>query len=97
MISDQPMALIQLDRLSSNFQDGCRCGSTRSGATCGLSRNLGPPSVRGTTLAWNELFTRYLRAGDVVILTRDPQTLGLMPRFIAKLERDGLLDYRGRR
>ena len=71
LITDSPVALIQLNALSRNLANGCPHWVDVTGRTYGVDA---PPSdrflSRSTTPRWQRDLRRYLLSGDAVIVVR---------------------------
>lgn len=95
LMTDGPMAQIQLNTLSRSFQNRCPDWMDPIGRRL-RHRRLFPVAEPGSEAAWSRLYTAYLTSGDAVILTRPPEEMGLAPDFLAQLERGGVIAREGR-
>jgi hypothetical protein len=71
VMTDSPMALIELDALSRDFAHGCRNWVDVTGRTYDVDASTGSrPTPRVDNTRWQRDLQRYLLSGDAVILTR---------------------------
>lgn len=71
VMSDTPMAEIELDVLSRDLSDGCRAWVDVTGRTYGPDRGTGPAAGdRFTNRRWQRDLRAYLLSGDAVIVDR---------------------------
>ncbi|MDU0315629.1 hypothetical protein RKE38_18165 [Phycicoccus sp. M110.8] len=91
VMSDAPMALIELDALSRGLAAGCPNWVDVTGRTYGPDRASGP---RATNARWQTELTQYLRSGDAVTIFRRGGT-GVSPSTQAAISRDGVLAHAG--
>jgi uncharacterized membrane protein len=88
VMSDSPMALIELDALSRGLSAGCPDWIDDTGPTYGRDRSS---HKRTHNQRWQRDATRYLRAGGAVILLRGKRS-GLDRHTRHEITRNGLLD-----
>jgi hypothetical protein len=87
VMSDSPMALIELNALSRGLAAGCPNWIDVTGRTYGPNKSDQP---RSENTGWQRDLTRYLRSGDAVIIMRRRNT-GISRETLAALTRDGVL------
>jgi alpha-1,2-mannosyltransferase len=90
VVSDSPMALIELNALSRSFAPGCRDWVDVVGRTYGADRSN---ATRPNNPAWQRDLTDYLLSGDAFIVIR-PST-GLSRATRAKLVRRAVIARAG--
>ncbi len=74
VISDSPMALIELDSLSRGMTNGCQNWVDVTGYTFGIPGLHGNHDDRPTNATWQGALQRYLLSGDAVVLVRAYRT-----------------------
>lgn len=94
VLSDTPMALIELDVLSRDLADGCRNWVDVTGRTYGADRSAGGQTDRSKNTRWQHDLTKYLRSGEALIVARRAAT-GISRRTQQQLSRDGVLAHAG--
>ncbi|MGN6608622.1 MAG: hypothetical protein ACTHMS_16630 [Jatrophihabitans sp.] len=95
VMSDSPMALIELDVLTSDLEHGCRNWVDVTGRTYGPDApRPGGPTARSQNQRWQDDLVRYLRSGDAVIIWRGGAD-GLTAASWHALTRDGVLEHAG--
>jgi hypothetical protein len=92
VMSDSPMALIELNALSRGLAAGCPDWIDDTGVTYGADQAGG---TRSHDPLWQRAATHYLRSGGAVILFRAPRAAGLDLRTRRKITENGLLDAAG--
>lgn len=90
VISDSPLALIDMNVLSPEFHRGCADIVDIVGLHMDLLRGH-PRADPAVTRQWNADMLAYLRSGDAVVLVRKPRALELWNVTMRKIERDGLV------
>jgi hypothetical protein len=92
VMSDSPMALIELNALSRGLAAGCPDWIDDTGVTYGADQAGG---TRSHDRRWQRAATHYLRSGGAVILFRGPRAAGLDPHTRREITENGLLDAAG--
>ncbi len=82
VMTDSPIAQIELNALSRGLANGCRNWVDVTGLTYGPDRGQYPGQPRVDNARWQRDLLRYLRSGDAVILVR-AGTRGHPPRRCA--------------
>ena len=91
--ADDPIALVELDRLSADLRSGCRVPDDASGVTFDSLHRSGPGDERTQRLhnpAWHRYLYRYLTRADAFVIVR-PFHDGLTPAVQRKYDRFALL------
>lgn len=91
--ADDPIALVELDRLSSDLREGCRVPDDASGITFDSLHRPGPGDERTQRLhnpAWHRYLYRYLTRASAFVIVR-PFHDGLTPAIQRKYEQFPLL------
>ena len=91
VMTDSPMAQIELDALSRSFADGCPNWVDVTGRTYGADRSSQP---RTRNPRWQRDAAAYLRSGGAVIIIRAHNT-GLTAATYRVIHRDGVLSSAG--
>jgi hypothetical protein len=91
VMSDSPMALIELNSLSRGLAAGCPDWIDDTGPTYGQDRANG---LRSQDRRWQHAATHYLRAGGAVILLRS-RASGFDRHTRREITRNGVLDEAG--
>jgi len=95
VMSDSPMALIELDALARSFRPGCRNWVDVTGDRYEIDR-LHRHAPRGANyMQYNRDMLAYLSTGDALIFMHDPKMIGLGESTIYQLERGGVLATAG--
>jgi alpha-1,2-mannosyltransferase len=103
VMADDPQAMIQMNRLTSDFKAGCVVPVDVSGITYDRLRRVGPPGThlgRAANLAWQQYLHDYLFSGTSFVVLRAPADAlarpfrGMIYRSPV-LARDGHLVLRG--
>ena len=92
--SDSPMALIELDALSRDYQDGCRVWVDVTGQTYAphfaAFNAHGSPLPRRANPRWQNDLRSYLMSGNAIVIIR-PAGTGLSTTTTAAIEKGGIL------
>lgn len=73
VVSDEPAALILMNRLSKDLQDGCSVDVDVTGLTYGKYRLVGPGNTmisRSRNIRWQHYLVQYLRSGSTFVVAR---------------------------
>ena len=91
VMSDSPMALIEMDTLTRDLDRGCANLVDVTGLRYDLWRRDGYGGSRAVDAAWNRAMVGYLRSGNALIFMRSPTSLLLTPATQATVESGGLI------
>ena len=91
VMSDSPMALIDINSLSRGLSDGCPNLVDVVGLHYDLYRRYHGIGIGTVTAIWNADMISYLRAGDATIFMRPPAIINLTAATSAAVERNGLV------
>lgn len=94
VMSDSPMALIELNVLSHDFEDGCPNWVDVTGRTYDVDRATSPQMDRFVNQPWQLALRRYLSDGAVAVLIRSHST-GLDHTTKQYLDRYGTIASEG--
>jgi len=91
VVSDSPMALIDMDVLSHDYHDGCPDLVDVTGLDYDLVRGLQRDQYPQARVRWNAYMRRYLLSGNAVLLLRPPRLINLMPATTRAIEQNAVV------
>jgi hypothetical protein len=94
VMTDSPMALIDMNRLTTQLRRGCPDRIDVTGLIFELDHRIHHRDV--VYRLWNENMIGYLRAGDAMLFFRPPRALALVPATARAVQRDGAIAQIGR-
>jgi alpha-1,2-mannosyltransferase len=80
VVTDLPMALIQMNLLRRNLDRGCRLEVDLSGASYHLDAGDDKENARDRNRVWQAYAMDYLRTGDVAVIARFSSGVGFSHR-----------------
>jgi len=99
VLSDSPVAMVELDVLSRNFSRGCAVSVDVTGSTYDASARVGAggePVPRAENDAWQRQLLGYLRSGSAVMVLRGDDGDGLSMQSRAVIDSWRVLTGNGR-